>query len=391
MGDPSSLAIDLHHVAKVYRRGVHALRGVNMQVKRGEIFGLLGPNGAGKSTLVKIMMTVVRPTRADGTILGQRIGHKPTLARVGYLPENHRFPRYLTGRQTVEFFAALSTVPHAVARKRTEELLATVRMSEWADHSISTYSKGMLQRIGLAQALVNDPELILLDEPTDGVDPVGRREILDVLGHLRGRGKTVFVNSHALSELESICDRIAILAKGQVATQGTMDDLTFARMRYEIEVQAGNSADDPQRLRCLIPAGWQEASLPAPAPMAWPPQMSAPAPPVQLGTVPPYATPPLGQVAARPPRVFHRGTLANGQWIELHGKVMRIGATEPGEIQGILDTLRGAGLVISRVQQVRPSLEDLFMEAITDPATGQYHTPGAARHPAANLQQGARP
>ena len=230
MPDSTSLAIDLHHVEKVYRRRVHALRGVNIQVSRGEIFGLLGPNGAGKSTLVKIMMTVVRPTRADGLILGQRVGYKPTLARVGYLPENHRFPKYLTGRQTIEFFAAMSKVPHSIARKRTNDLLETVRMAEWADHRISTYSKGMLQRIGLAQALVNDPELVLLDEPTDGVDPVGRREILDVMGHLRGQGKTVFVNSHALSELESICDRIAILAKGQVATQGTLNDLTFARI-----------------------------------------------------------------------------------------------------------------------------------------------------------------
>src|SRR4051794_26674992 len=128
MVSPNPLAIDLHDVAKVYKRRVHALRGISLQVHRGEIFGLLGPNGAGKSTLVKIMMTVVRPTRADGFILGQRIGHKPTLARVGYLPENHRFPRYLTGRQTIEFFASLANVDRATARRRTNELLETIRM-----------------------------------------------------------------------------------------------------------------------------------------------------------------------------------------------------------------------------------------------------------------------
>src|SRR3954467_1542038 len=128
-----SLAIDLHDVTKVYRGRVHALQGIEMRVGRGEVFGLLGPNGAGKSTLVKIIMTVIRATRADGTVLGNRVGHKPTLARVGYLPENHRFPRYLTGRQTLEFFAALSAIPRAARRKRASELLDVVGMAEWAD------------------------------------------------------------------------------------------------------------------------------------------------------------------------------------------------------------------------------------------------------------------
>src|SRR5213595_2690072 len=149
----NNLAIDLRNVAKVYRGRVHALQGIDMQVGRGEVFGLLGPNGAGKSTLVKIIMTVIRPTRADGTVLGRAVGHKPTLARVGYLPENHRFPRYLTGRQTLEFFAALAAVPRTARRKRATELLDVVGMSEWADRAVSTYSKGMMQRVGLAQAL----------------------------------------------------------------------------------------------------------------------------------------------------------------------------------------------------------------------------------------------
>src|SRR5438477_9941572 len=159
------LAIDLTNVEKIYRGRVYALRGIEMRVRRGEVFGLLGPNGAGKSTLVKIMMTVVRPTRAAGMILDRPIGHKPTLGRMGYLPENHRFPRYLTGRQTIEFFGALSNVDRPTRKRRAAELLETVNMKEAADRKISTYSKGMAQRIGLAQALVNDPDLILLDEP----------------------------------------------------------------------------------------------------------------------------------------------------------------------------------------------------------------------------------
>ncbi len=180
-----SPAIDLHHVSKIYRRRIHALHDISLTVRRGEVFGLLGPNGAGKSTLIKIMMTVVRPTRAQGTLLGQPVGNKSTLASVGYLPENHRFPRYLTGRQTLEFFAALSGVDRLTRRRRSAELLDTVGMTPWADSKVASYSKGMMQRIGLAQALVNDPDLVLLDEPTDGVDPVGRRDIRDVLLRMR--------------------------------------------------------------------------------------------------------------------------------------------------------------------------------------------------------------
>jgi len=233
---PESSAIELHDVSKTYRGRVHALQGISLSVRRGEIFGLLGPNGAGKSTLIKIMMTVVRPTTARGTILNRPVGHKPTLARVGYLPENHRFPRYLTGRQTLEFFAALSGVDRKTRRRKAAELVETVGMSSWADKRVGSYSKGMMQRIGLAQALVNDPELVLLDEPTDGVDPMGRRDVRDLLLRLREQGKTVFLNSHLLSELEMVCDRVAILVSGRVACQGSLDDLTLAQQRYEIEV-----------------------------------------------------------------------------------------------------------------------------------------------------------
>src|ERR1700689_155515 len=162
------LAIDLKQVAKVYKGKVHALQGIDMRVRRGEVFGLLGPNGAGKSTLVKIMMTVIRPTHAEGTILGLPVGHKPTLKKVGYLPENHRFPKYLTGRQTIEFFSAMAGVDRATRQKRTSELLEIVGMTEWADKKIAEYSKGMLQRIGIAAALGPDPDLVVLDEPTDG-------------------------------------------------------------------------------------------------------------------------------------------------------------------------------------------------------------------------------
>src|SRR3984957_15004072 len=233
----NGFAINLQNVTKVYRRRIHALQGIAMQVNRGEIFGLLGPNGAGKSTLVKIMVTVVRPTSAQGTILDHPIGHKGTLRSVGDVPENHRFPRYLTGRQGIEFFSALAMAPRKARRHRAEELLALVGMTAWADTKISQYSKGMLQRIGLAQAMGANPDLIILDEPTDGVDPGGRRDIREVLLQLRQRGATIFINSHLLSELETVCDRVAILVGGRVARQGSVDELTMARQFYLFELE----------------------------------------------------------------------------------------------------------------------------------------------------------
>lgn len=352
-GSTENFAIDLHHVTKIYPRGVLALQGIDMRVRAGEVFGLLGPNGAGKSTLVKIMMTVVHPTRVDGTILGRRVGHKPTLARVGYLPENHRFPRYLTGRQTLEFLGALAKVDRPTRRRRSGELLSALGMSDWADHRISTYSKGMMQRIGLAQAMMNDPDLLVLDEPTDGVDPVGRRDIRDVLARLRDQGKTVFLNSHLLSELEMVCDRVAILVKGRVARQGTLDELSVARQRYEIEVAADEAMTKRSQLMTAVPARWKsQQAVPAGHPV-------------------------------------DRGTLADGQWVELEGAVFRVGTTEAADVQPILDSLRSGGFTVRRVQSVRPSLEDLFLEAVTEQAAGGAALPVAPSPPPVPMPAGA--
>ena len=235
-------AIDVIDVTKTYSGRVHALQGVSMQVGRGEIFGLLGPNGAGKSTLVKIMTTIVRPTTAKGTVLGAPIGHRPTLARVGYLPEHHRFPQYLTGRQCVEFFGAMCLMRRAERKRRAAEMMEVVGMSAWADRRVGTYSKGMQQRTGLAAALVNDPQLVILDEPTDGVDPVGRREIRDVLIRMRDEGRTVFLNSHLLGEVEQVCDRVAIMLKGKVERQGSLAELTHESRRWKITVEGAMPA-----------------------------------------------------------------------------------------------------------------------------------------------------
>lgn len=312
-------AIDLHRVEKIYRGKVHALRGINMQVHHGEIFGLLGPNGAGKSTLVKIMMTVVHPTQATGTMLGQPIGHKPTLSKVGYLPEHHRFPRYLTGRQAMEFYGALAKVDARSRKKRADELLKIVGMADWAKKKVSSYSKGMLQRIGLAQALMSDPQLVVLDEPTDGVDPVGRREIRDLLLSLRDQGKTIFLNSHLLSELEMVCDRVAILVQGSVSMQGTMDDLTRDSRRYEIVIE-GTTPD------------W----------VAW-----------------------RQDIRSEP--------IANNQ------TKLVLQSNEPTDAQPIIDRLRHDHRTVISLKPVRETLEDLFMRAVTDPETGKAKLPGARR------------
>ncbi len=250
-------AVDLIDVRKTYGKAIRALRGVNIQVGRGEIFGLLGPNGAGKSTLVKIMMTVVRPDQALGTVLGRRLGHRKKLAVIGYLPEAHRFPGYLTGRQLLTYYAALAKVSRSARNRRAGELLERVGLSQWGDTRISKYSKGMAQRLGIAQALMNDPELVVLDEPTDGLDPLGRREVRELLLELKRRGKTVFLNSHLLSELEMVCNRVAILVEGLVARQGTLDELTehtsehritaggdLAAIRSEIERRDGELEGD---------------------------------------------------------------------------------------------------------------------------------------------------
>ncbi len=320
MGDEFS--IDLENVSKKYGSRISALRDLSLRVRRGEIFGLLGPNGAGKSTLVKIMVSVVRPTRAAGMILDHPVGHKPTLARIGYLPESHRFPRYLTGRQAIEFFAALSRVDRPTRKHRAAELLETVGMTQWADQRVGRYSKGMMQRVGLAQALAANPDLVILDEPTDGVDPVGRRDIRDVLARLKAQGKTVFVNSHLLSELEMMCDRIAILVGGSVARQGTLDELTAGRRCFEIEVAPAAQNGAPGAIQRLF-----------------------------------------SQLAVDGKDAVRRA-LPGGQWVTAADHTLRIGTLEPEHIQPIVDALCADGQTIARVQSVRPSLEDLFLEAV---------------------------
>lgn len=298
-------AVDLIDVHKTYGRDIHALRGVSIQVGRGEIYGLLGPNGAGKSTLVKIMMTVVKPDRIIGTILGRPIGHAGKLARMGYLPENHRYPPYLTGRQMLHYYAALAKVPRKMRMERADELLARVDLSRWGSTKIHKYSKGMMQRLGLAQALMNDPDLVVLDEPTDGVDPVGRRAIRELLIELRQRGKTVFLNSHLLSELEMVCDRVAILVNGMVYRQGTLNELTDHTVEYRIRYEGE-----------------------------------------------------LGSVRSK---IEQLGGIVDRRLISLQGH-------DSTKLNQVIDWVRGEGVMIEEIVPYRFSLEDILIEVVGDAA-----------------------
>ena len=312
--------ISLECVSKVYGGNTHALREVSLKVGAGEIFGLLGPNGAGKSTLVKVLLTVVKPSVARGEMLGQPIGDKKTLARVGYLPEQHRLAPYLTARQAVEFVAALSGVDRATRKKRAAELLDRVGLSKWMDRRVNVFSKGMRQRAGLAAALVNDPQIIFLDEPTDGVDTVGRVEIRDLLIQMRREGRTVFLNSHLLGEAEQVCDRVAILVQGRVVKQGSMADLQKEGSRQELTVRWGAASARPLPFRGMNIA-----------------------PTVNADGSHQYVFSDLETAAAQP----------------------------------ALDAARAVGGEIISLIPMRQRLEELFMKIVVDPTTGKAPPPGA--------------
>jgi ABC-2 type transport system ATP-binding protein len=234
------IAISSTSLSKVYRNGilnrnpVSALEDFSLEVQSGQIFSLLGPNGAGKTTFIKILLSLAHPTSGSASILGEQLPSVRVRSRIGYLPENHRYPGYLTGEQVLRLFGRLSGVPHSTIETRITPLMQMVGMDQWKTMKVKKYSKGMLQRVGLAQALINEPEAIFLDEPTDGVDPVGRKEIRDILRNLKNQGKTIFLNSHLLSEVELVSDRVAILNKGKLLKTGTVDELTTAGSQYQI-------------------------------------------------------------------------------------------------------------------------------------------------------------
>ncbi len=313
--------IQTKNLVKHYGR-IEALRGVSLTVERGEIFGLLGQNGAGKTTLIKILLGITKLTDGEAKLLNEPVGTAHVRRRVGYLPEDHRFPDYHSGASLLDFYGALLEVPRAERRKRIPEVLELVGIKGRMHSKIRTYSKGMKQRLGIAQALMHEPEVIFLDEPTDGVDPVGRRHIRDLLQSLKQEGKTIFINSHLLGEVELICDHVAILQQGEMIRAGEINALTRQRGLFVIGLAQGQSF-------------------------------------------------PIEEAAKR------------GYQVTPMGELWQVGLTDGQSIDPIVDLLRERQLSLRHLVEKRQSLEDLFVATVeaVEPGVDRVSRPRRAMSP----------
>ena len=294
--------ISVTSLRKTYRRIV-ALDGIDFTVEPGELFGLLGPNGAGKTTTVKILLGLTRATGGDAQVSGLPVHDPESRRSVGYLPEGHKIPGYLTARQALAIFGRMSGMDKETIARRTGELLEKVRLTPWADIRIKKYSKGMTQRLGLAAALIHAPKVLLLDEPTDGVDPVGRREIRDLLREEARTGTAVLLNSHLLSEIELTCDRVAVLRGGKVAAAGTIDELTRKSAKFKMVATAVDDA---------LLAAFRES----------------------------------------------------GAGVERVNGHMVLSVNDLQHLNGLVDKLRASGGMLSELSPVRSTLEDVFVDLV---------------------------
>jgi ABC-2 type transport system ATP-binding protein len=241
---PGSEIVRVSGLVKDFRPGFglrtkRVLHGISFSVRQGEIFGFIGPNGAGKTTTLKVLMGLIRPSAGRAEILGHDVRETAFRRHVGFLPENPWFYDFLTGREFLRFYARVSGVARGAREARIAELLAKVGLADAADQRLRTYSKGMLQRVGIAQALVHDPDVVFLDEPMSGLDPIGRKEIRDLILRLHAEGKTVFMNTHILSDVEMICHRVAIIVRGRIRYEGSIDEFLDAGERESDVVLAG--------------------------------------------------------------------------------------------------------------------------------------------------------
>lgn len=241
-------------LSKTYRLGLWgrrlcALEGLDLDVAAGEIFGLVGPNGAGKSTAIKLLLGLIRPTSGGGTIDGHAIGTPKSRARLGFLPENPALYEFLTAEEYLSLTGALLRLDRKAIEARTAALLAQVGLTHAADLGIRKFSKGMVQRLGLAQALMGDPSIVILDEPMSGLDPIGRKDVRDLIFKLRDEGRTVFFSTHILPDVEAICDRVALLSKGRLTDVGRLDDLLSNRVRAVEVTVSGLTQEQALALR----------------------------------------------------------------------------------------------------------------------------------------------
>lgn len=309
--------IETRNLVKRYGK-IEALKGVSLKVERGEIYGLLGQNGAGKTTLIKLLLGITNKTDGEASLLGEPAGTASIRQRVGYLPEDHRFPDYHTGYSLLDFYGSLLSLPGGERRRRIPEVLERVGLKGRMHYKIRTYSKGMKQRLGIAQAIFHDPDVIFLDEPTDGVDPLGRREIRGLIQHLKEKGVTIFVNSHLLGEVELMCDHVAILQTGEVVQAG--DIATLTRMQ-----------------------GWFVIGL-------------------------------------APGQAFPREELAErGYRATANGEHWEVPLTDGQSIDPVVDFLRSRGLSIRHLVEKRQTLEDLFLQTVEAAEPGVDRKPEPVR------------
>jgi ABC-2 type transport system ATP-binding protein len=299
------------HLVKRYGK-VTALNGVSLEVERGEIFGLLGQNGAGKTTLVKILLGITKRSAGEASLLNEPAGKVAVRRRIGYLPEDHRFPDYHTGASLLHFYGMLLGLPRRERVRRIPEVLSLVGLKGRMHYKIRTYSKGMKQRLGIAQALFHNPEVIFLDEPTDGVDPVGRREIRLLLQQLKTDGRTIFLNSHLLGEVELLCDRVAILQTGEKIREGDVATLTRQQGLFVVGVAPGQAF-------------------------------------------------PFVEVERQ------------GYRVSRNGELWEVTLTDGQTIDPVVDLLRQRGLSLRHLVEKRQTLEDLFIETVEAAEPGIDH------------------
>ncbi|MEW5761961.1 MAG: ABC transporter ATP-binding protein [Bacillota bacterium] len=295
-------AIVVENLTKLYG-GRLGCRNINMTVPRGHIFGFLGPNGAGKTTLVKTLVGLLHPTSGRAWLLGRPLGDVAIRRRIGYLPENFRYHDWLTGAELLAVHGALCGLPARETRRRIPEVLDLVGLTGRERQKIRNYSKGMQQRLGVACALIGDPDLVFLDEPTSALDPLGRREMRELMLALRARGKTVFLNSHLLSEVEMVCDTVAIINRGEIVTQGALRDLLAPALEVEMEIEGSTPA--------------LEAAL-----------------------------------------------AAAGREVKRNGGVLRLTVGDRAEIPGLARLVVEHGAALYRLVSVQRSLEDLFVDVV---------------------------
>lgn len=258
-------AVEADNLSKSYtdwrRRKNHALQGVSVQVEPGTIFGLLGRNGAGKTTLVKILLRLVIPDTGSARILDANISDYKVRRRVGYLPEQMQMPEHLTAPALLRYMGELNGVESSTLKRRIPELLEQLGLADAKTRLIRAFSKGMQQRLGVAHALLNDPDLLFLDEPTEGLDPLGRKQVREILTGLRARGKTIFLNSHLLSEIELVCDQIIIMEKGRVVRSGSPQDFTHGKGAYRVKLARVDAAVRTAAQSIFPQPEWEDSAL----------------------------------------------------------------------------------------------------------------------------------